>query len=66
MIGDGKSMTIVLRMVKGVKSKSNASTTVMTHLPEEMSKSNIEGLGVTHNIVAAVARVVWEPPISSI
>ena len=62
VMGDGKSMTIVIGMVKGFKNKSNASTTVMTHLLKKGANSNLTGLGVTHDIVAAVARVVWEPP----
>ena len=45
-----------------------AASTVMTHLGTCLEKGgniNLEGLGVTHEIVAAVARAVWDPPISS-
>ena len=45
-----------------------APSTVMTHLgtcPEKGGNINFEGLGVTHEIVTAVARNVWDPPITS-
>ena len=48
--------------------KGFAPNTVMTHLSTCLEKGgnfNLEGLGVTHEIVAAVARAVWEAPISS-
>jgi len=44
------------------------SSTVMTHLSTCLEKGgniHLEGLGVTHEMVAAVARAVWEAPISS-
>ena len=45
-----------------------APSIVMTHLGTCLEKGgsiNLEGLRVTLEIVAAVARAVWDPPISS-
>ena len=53
---------------KIAQEKGFAPNTVMTHLSTCLEKGgnfNLEGLGVTHEIVAAVARAVWEAPISS-
>ena len=45
-----------------------ASCTVMAHLSTCLERGlniNVEKLGVTKEILTVVARVVWEPPISS-
>eukprot|EP00092_Neocalanus_flemingeri_P014346 GFUD01015474.1.p1 GENE.GFUD01015474.1~~GFUD01015474.1.p1 ORF type:complete len:1050 (+),score=352.66 GFUD01015474.1:77-3226(+) len=45
-----------------------AATTIMGHLAtclEKGAEVNLERLGITQEIVATVASVVWEPPVSS-
>jgi len=62
MYKEGKTVEMI------AEERGIAANTVTSHLGTCLEKGasiNLEGLGVTHEIVAAVARVVWSPPISS-